>query len=436
MSRLLVAQRALTVPGWAKDALWRRAQAIPSLDLRFADSKSLVDATTGSNLVTFTRASSGTFVGSDGLLQTATNDTPRFDHNPTTGESLGLLVEEQRANLHIKSEEFGDAAWTATATESSVTTDATTAPNGTSTADLFKCLTTNDIVRRLVTTTAITVANATTYTASIFIKANSWRYVGLALNANSTNFNTSAGSCTFDLELGTFSNVSGLTAQQATQLQNGWWRVSITGTTVTTTATLRISLQDAAEAPNLAAVGVVDAGIHLWGAQLEAGAFPTSYIPTTTTAVTRSADVCSIAGTAFSGFYNQSEGTVFAEARPVQSGTNTFCAINDGTNNEALNIYWNANLVQFQVRDGGTNQAVITTSASTPFRAIGAYKVDDFSTTCNGLATSVDTSGTLPTPTQLRIGNLVDTVHVNGPIRRIAYWRTRLPDSTLQSITG
>jgi hypothetical protein len=65
VSRLLVAQRALTVPGWAKDALWRRAQAIPSLDLRFADSKSLVDATTGSNLVTFTRASSGTYVDSD-----------------------------------------------------------------------------------------------------------------------------------------------------------------------------------------------------------------------------------------------------------------------------------------------------------------------------------------------------------------------------------
>ena len=244
---------------WVRNPLWTRARAVPSLDLRFADNKSLVNATTGQNLVTFTRASSGTFVGSDGLIKTAVT------------------------NLHIRSEEFGDAAWTVTATEAGVTTDATTAPNGASTADLFKCLTTNDIVRRLVTTTAITVANATAYTASIFIKANSWRYVGLALNANSTNFNTTAGSCTFDLELGTFNNVSALTAQQATQLQNGWWRVSITGTTVTTTATLRISLQDAAEAPNSAAVGVVDAGIYLWGAQLEQSSTVGEYIPTTST---------------------------------------------------------------------------------------------------------------------------------------------------------
>ena len=63
-----------------------------SLDLRFADTKSLTDAVTGQSLVTFTRASSGTVTDSAGVLQTATTDVPRFDHNPTTGESRGLLV--------------------------------------------------------------------------------------------------------------------------------------------------------------------------------------------------------------------------------------------------------------------------------------------------------------------------------------------------------
>ena len=118
---------AIAVPPWFKSELWRRARAVPSLDLRFADNKSLVDAVTGASLVTFTRASSGTFVDSAGVIQTASTNVPRFDHNPTTGESLGLLAEEQRANLLLRSEEFDNASWTKT--RSSISADSTIAPN-------------------------------------------------------------------------------------------------------------------------------------------------------------------------------------------------------------------------------------------------------------------------------------------------------------------
>jgi hypothetical protein len=83
---------AIAVPPWVKNELWRRARAVPSLDLRFADNKSLVDAVTGASLITFNRASSGTYTDSAGVIQTASNNVPRFDHNPTTGESLGLLA--------------------------------------------------------------------------------------------------------------------------------------------------------------------------------------------------------------------------------------------------------------------------------------------------------------------------------------------------------
>ena len=61
-------------------------------------------------------------------------------------------------------------------------------------------------------------------------------------------------------------------------------------------------------------------GIYLWGAQLEEGAFPSSYIPTTTAAATRSADVASITGTAFSGWYRQDEGTFYGEATGLSGG--------------------------------------------------------------------------------------------------------------------
>ena len=91
-------------PGpWVRNPLWRNARAVPSLDLQFADNKSLVDGVTGQNPVTFTRASTGTYVGSDGLIKSATTNEARFDHNPTTGESLGLLVEEARTNLLLNS---------------------------------------------------------------------------------------------------------------------------------------------------------------------------------------------------------------------------------------------------------------------------------------------------------------------------------------------
>jgi hypothetical protein len=102
---------AIAVPPWVKNELWRRARAVPSLDLRFADNKSLVDAVTGASLITFNRASSGTYTDSAGVIQTASNNVPRFDHNPITGESLGLLVEEQRTNQHAAISTMVGARW-------------------------------------------------------------------------------------------------------------------------------------------------------------------------------------------------------------------------------------------------------------------------------------------------------------------------------------
>ena len=88
---------------WSGNALWTAARAVPSLDLCFADKKDLICAITGRQLISFARASSGTYTDSAGVLQTAATDVPRFDHNPLTGESLGLLVEEQRTNLVLNS---------------------------------------------------------------------------------------------------------------------------------------------------------------------------------------------------------------------------------------------------------------------------------------------------------------------------------------------
>jgi hypothetical protein len=133
---------AIAVPGWAKNELWRKARAVPSLDLRFADNKSLTDATTGSNLVTFTRASSGTYVGSDGLIKTAVT------------------------NLMLRSEEFDNAAWTKT--RSSITSNTIVTPDGTLTGDKLVEDTTASNTHQVSQSVSLT---AGTHTYSIFAKA-------------------------------------------------------------------------------------------------------------------------------------------------------------------------------------------------------------------------------------------------------------------------
>ena len=480
MSRLLVAQRALTVPGWAKDALWRRAQAIPSLDLRFADNKSLVDATTGQNLVTFTRASSGTYVGSDGLIKTAVtnlvlrseefdnaswakanvtvqenaalapngstladkliasatttvhninqivtassaaytfsiylkaaelttasiragragnfvnadinlslgtiapasqigtatngsssiqrvsndwyrcsvtgsnlgdgqinaviyipddatqpgdgtsgiylwgaqleqsttvgeyvpttstiNSAPRFDHNPTTGESLGLLVEEARTNLVLQSEDFS-TTWTNI--ESSENINVAVAPNGTTTADALVDTVNNS--PHNISQNVAGLAGSTSYTFSCYMKKGSKDFGALILSPNASWGAGSGASVYFDLTNGTISASTSATGTiQA--LPNGWYRCTATATTVASPGTVILRVSSSLNGSASTYAGDGDEAIYLWGAQLEVGSFPTSYIPTTTAAVTRSADLASITGSAFSGWYRQDEG--------------------------------------------------------------------------------------------------------------------------------
>lgn len=115
MRRPLARSLVTTAGRWALNPLWRTARAVPSLDLRFAESKSLADAVSGRSLVTFTRASSATVIGSTGVLETVSTDQPRFHHDPITGESLGLLVEEQRTNLLLNSGTLSTQSVTVTA---------------------------------------------------------------------------------------------------------------------------------------------------------------------------------------------------------------------------------------------------------------------------------------------------------------------------------
>jgi hypothetical protein len=281
-----------------------------SLDLHFAKTKSLVDATTGANLVDFTRASSGTYVDSEGVIQIASTDEPRFDHDPTTGESLGLLVEEQRSNLFLQSERIDQSPWTLTL--ASVVAETSVLPNGGNNA--YKLVPDSGSGAGLCRQNP-TLADNTVYTISIFAKAAGFSQFFIQLFDKAGTF---AQSRTIDLSTGGVSgSETGSSITSAVNYGNGWYRLILAN----------VNSLSGATTPNVrfrvAGTGDGTSGIYFWGAQLEAGSFPTSYIPTTDATATRAADVASISGSNFSGWYRQDEGTVFAEATPIgDNGSN------------------------------------------------------------------------------------------------------------------
>ena len=147
----------------------------PTLDLNFAKNKSLIDTISGRNLVTFTRsqtARGATYVGADGLIKTAAANEPRFDHNPTTGESLGLLVEEARTNLITYSQAFNNTNYSIGYDGGGFTENATVAPDGTLTASkLTRNTGTSGAFWGKYNRQSIPVTNGTAYTLSCFLKA-------------------------------------------------------------------------------------------------------------------------------------------------------------------------------------------------------------------------------------------------------------------------
>jgi hypothetical protein len=410
---------------------------VPSLDLRFADNKSLVDAVTGQQLVTFTRASSGTFVDSAGTLQTAATNVPRFDHNPATGESLGLLVEEARTNLLLRSEEFDNASWAKVG--STVTANTGTAPDGAATADLLTRTTTGV---SYATQTLTKAASAIQYTFTVFAKQSVGNFCALRVQGTYPSrvdvvFNLS--SATVSTAATVFGSFTGPSAS-ITPYANGWYRLTVTGTS---DAVVALQVLTSFNSNGTVADGtdsVSNSAGLLWGAQLEAGAFPTSYIPTTTATVTRAADVVSITSSAFSSFYRADEGTMFADVTVLSTAkTNQVISIDDGTTNNRieLRVVGAATAILHNMTAGGVaqNNGSITVG-SDPRRVVAlSYRSGD-ARLQSGVIGTTFTGATVPTVTQIQLNKATfANGEINGTIRRFTFWTQRLPNPTPQSIT-
>lgn len=268
----------------------------PSLNLNFARSKTLDPR------ITFIRTQTGSeasYVDESGIIRYASADEPRFDHDPETGRCLGLMIEEQQTNVLRYSEEF-DTGWTNT--NASVTANATTAPDGTTTAD--KLVENSSTGNKEVNQANITYTSGTYLTFSCFAKAAGRTRFRLAGTTERFDSGTNAF---FDLSNGTVvTTTGGFTSASIEAYPNGWYRC--VGTMLPTssgTNNVYITLVNSGTTTNYTGDG--SSGIFIWGAQLEADKDVSSYIPTTNQEVTRNAD--NVWMSDISDFFNPSEGT-------------------------------------------------------------------------------------------------------------------------------
>jgi len=420
---------------------------MPSFQRDFASLKTL-DHGTGP-AITFTRNSNATFFDANGVLQTATNDTPRFDHDPLNGNSLGLLVEGSRTNLHLYSQDFLQG-WTTNSANSSLAVDAAeTGLDGTLSVGAFTCSNTDAVTRRLYANANIATASGTEYTFSVYLKSiNSWPMVIVNCSSGVTVTSPSAASH-FDLINGTVAMTNSGSAQ-IQSVGNGWYRCSVTtaSNTITTMRPKIILVTATNEGAAAGVTGITDAGVYVWGAQLEPssvnGSFATSYIPTTNASVTRSSDLVTVSPV--SSFFNAEEGTLFVEAE-AQSATGnilfTLADFSNNTSNEEI-LLNRANNLQSAVlvsrslgsESGTVNQSV---TASSGLKVAAVYKADDLAISVNGGTAATSASATLPTGiTQLQIGRRVGLLsgrHLQSRIRKIAYWPKRLSNTLLEQLT-
>jgi hypothetical protein len=262
-----------------------------------------------------------------------------------------------------------------------------------------------------------------------------------------SDFATEARGCIVDLSSGTILSTdpegsvwTGLSSS-IEAYNGGWYRVVFAATkSASGMAVPVITLLDGSSS----AIYVGDdsvVGIYVWGAQLESGTRPTSYIPTIASTVTRAVGTITLASTLFP--LSQTAGTIFCEVRPdARSAIGTFVELNDATNNERHSLGIQANNTgNYLVVDGGVSQGFATlgaafTGAETSKFAL-AYAANDLAAVRDGGTPSVDASATMPTTARLQLGNRGDGGGaMAGHIRKILYLPRRMSNAELQAVTA
>lgn len=356
-----------------------------------------------------------------------------------TVESLGLLVEEQRANLVLRSDDFSNAYWTKEFT--TVKTDVTVAPDGTTGVDmLVETTQANDAHRVFRPITK--AASSLTYTFSCHVKKSMGRWLQLSIDSGGVTNNASAqfdiwfGVVTSTTSAGTFSSP----LSSIEYVGNGWYRCSVTGTTGTET-TVRPNIW-LVKTNTTTYTGDGFSGVYIWGAQLETGGFATSYIPTAAASATRNADTASMTGANFSSWWRNDEGTILVEnnyngGSNLRPGERSSLQIDDGSSNNRHAIANSSSIAnRCLIVFNNSTIATITggPSSSAAFvRTAYAFRVQSAAAAFAGTTLNTASPANIPSVTQMGIGYLpsLSISYLSGCIKRVAFYPARLPNAQL-----
>ena len=415
----------------------------PSLMIDF------VNRSTLDSRVTFTRASTATYFDSSGVITTAAANVPRFDYNPSTLQPRGLLIEEQRTNSIRNNTMQGAVAgtpgtlptnWVALATAGGITREIVGigTVDGISYIDIRYSGTTTDansVNLAFDGNSAIAASSGQTWTSSSYLTVVGGNFTNITSAVVRVTERTGAGGFVGTTEV-SFSSASGSLRQN---------RFSVARTLGATAGAVQGNIF-----LNIASGVAIDITLRIGLPQLEQGAFATSVIPTTTTALTRNADVASMTGTNFSSWFNASQGTLLNQFSVIgYQSTLAFpssSTISDNTNSNRYslaNTNTGANLYSYaEIASGGVTQAGFFGASGSAFgvnavrKVALTYATNDCAFTTQGLSAQTDTSVTLPTVDRLYIGlGATGSGPINGHIQRIAYYPTRLANAQLQALT-
>ncbi|MGE0094541.1 MAG: hypothetical protein AB7M05_15990 [Alphaproteobacteria bacterium] len=406
--------------------------APPVLDLDFVGRPSLHYP--GLPPISFARASTAARVNASGLIETVAADAPRFDHHPLTGARRGLLVEGERTNICLESETLATSPWTPE--HVTVNVNQAVAPDGAATADKLE-ETVDNSFHRIAAGFSMTVTNVA-HTVSFWTKADerSSGFVDI-YHGDGSGF---AGSFVFDLATGTVGSLTGIVASAEIEAwPNGWYRVWCVFTpNAGSDGRFDLGICNPADNTRGTYVGTVGSGLFYWGAQLEAGAFPTSYIKTMSAPTTRVAESANVATSGYA--FNSNAGTLLWCGRLIGfAGGITF---SDGTTNNQINL---------RLRSGRTLGQVVTTSGETvvnstssntataneQFRSAMAWALNDYAASLSAGEMITDSLGAVPIGlTNLKLTGDDSTLPHNGWLERVTYWPSRLSDEIVLTLTA
>lgn len=389
----------------------------PSLTLDFQKSKQLDPR------ISFSRSSSATYV-EGGVVKYADEHQARF-------EEEGLLIEESRTNIFDQSEDveaWSSGLWTKT-------NNVAISPDGTQTAGSLvpNIGTTSQASGRTVT------QSAGNHVCSVFAKPN-------GLTALKLRFSGSSYQAFFNLTgNGSVASQSNGTAS-ISKRPDGWYKcVFVINDSVGETAAWQLGHNDNSNVDGTN-------GFYIWGMQVEAGTFPTSYIPTSGSTVTRSQDIAQITGDNFNSWYNQSEGTLYYQYSAI--GGNQFlspASIRASNSQDAQSWgYWMyTGGSQYRVPNAGQRKspnevvfladgnAFTSTIMGQSYKVAVGHDNSTLSACLEGYSVQSRTITSLPTMTQFSIGFIKNNSNnkYTGHIARIAYYSRRLTNLKLETLT-